>query len=132
MVAVVQLGNSTGTWRLVRTEGKVNGAKYREIIDKNLLPRGQKTRNQYTGLLSVYQRTRFSVLPGHVDVADRNRKSVYQKSTFVLNYGDIIRYTFRSVGMSKYKTQKAVMVAHALCYDSLCDCYCIVLSHYWR
>jgi hypothetical protein len=27
----------TGTGRLVRIEGKINGAKYREILDENLL-----------------------------------------------------------------------------------------------
>ena len=29
--------SAAGTWRLVRIEGKMNGAKYREIIDENLL-----------------------------------------------------------------------------------------------
>jgi hypothetical protein len=28
---------AAGTGRLVRIEGKVNGAKYREILDENLL-----------------------------------------------------------------------------------------------
>ena len=31
----------TGTWRLVRIEGKMNGAKYREILDENLLRSAQ-------------------------------------------------------------------------------------------
>ena len=30
-----------GTGRLVRIEGKTNGAKYREILDENLLQSGQ-------------------------------------------------------------------------------------------
>jgi hypothetical protein len=28
--------SAAGTWRLVRIEGKKNGAKYREIFDENL------------------------------------------------------------------------------------------------
>jgi hypothetical protein len=31
-----------GTGRLVRIEGKMNGAKYREILDENLLQTGAK------------------------------------------------------------------------------------------
>ena len=34
----------TGTRRLVRIEGKMNGAKYREILDENLLQRAQDLR----------------------------------------------------------------------------------------
>ena len=33
-----------GTGRLVRSEGKMNGAKYREIHDENLLQRAQDLR----------------------------------------------------------------------------------------
>ena len=33
-----------GTWRLVRIEGKMNGAKYRVILDKNLLQISQDLR----------------------------------------------------------------------------------------
>jgi hypothetical protein len=29
--------SAAGTWRLVRIEGKMNGAKYREFLDENLL-----------------------------------------------------------------------------------------------
>ena len=29
--------SAAGTWRLVRIEGKMNGAKYREVLDENLL-----------------------------------------------------------------------------------------------
>jgi hypothetical protein len=34
----------TGTWRLVRVEGKMNGAKNREILDENLLRSAQDLR----------------------------------------------------------------------------------------
>ena len=34
----------TGTERLVRIEGKMNGAKYREILDENLLQSAQELR----------------------------------------------------------------------------------------
>ena len=34
---------AAGTGRLVRIEGKRNGAKYREILDENLLQRGSQT-----------------------------------------------------------------------------------------
>ena len=33
-----------GTGRLVRVEGKMNGAKYREILDENLLQSAQNLR----------------------------------------------------------------------------------------
>ena len=33
-----------GTGRLVRIEGKMNGAKYREILDENLLQSAQDVR----------------------------------------------------------------------------------------
>ena len=33
-----------GTWRRDRIEGKMNGAKYREILDENLLQSGQDLR----------------------------------------------------------------------------------------
>jgi hypothetical protein len=33
-----------GTGRLVRIDGKMNGAKYREILDKNLLQSAQDLR----------------------------------------------------------------------------------------
>jgi hypothetical protein len=36
--------SATGTGRLVRIEGKMNGAKYREIIDENLLKSTQDLR----------------------------------------------------------------------------------------
>jgi hypothetical protein len=32
--------SAAGTGKLVRIEGKMNGAKYREILDENLLQRG--------------------------------------------------------------------------------------------
>ena len=32
---------AAGTGRLVRIEGKMSGAKYREILDENLLQRAQ-------------------------------------------------------------------------------------------
>jgi hypothetical protein len=35
---------TTGTGRLVRIEGKINGAKYREILDENLLQSAQDLR----------------------------------------------------------------------------------------
>ena len=35
---------STGTVRLVRIEGKMNGGKYREILDENLLQSAQDLR----------------------------------------------------------------------------------------
>ena len=31
--------STAGTWRLVRIEGKMKGAKYREILDENMLQR---------------------------------------------------------------------------------------------
>jgi hypothetical protein len=36
--------NAAGTGRLVRIEGKMNGAKYREILDENLLQSAQDLR----------------------------------------------------------------------------------------
>ena len=33
--------SSAGTGRLVRMEGRMNGEKYREILDENMLPRAQ-------------------------------------------------------------------------------------------
>uniref|UniRef100_A0AAZ3Q806 Uncharacterized protein n=1 Tax=Oncorhynchus tshawytscha TaxID=74940 RepID=A0AAZ3Q806_ONCTS len=36
--------SATGTGRLVRIEGKMNGCKYREILDENLLQRAQDLR----------------------------------------------------------------------------------------
>ena len=36
--------SAAGTGRLVRTEGKMNGAKYREILDENLLQSAQYLR----------------------------------------------------------------------------------------
>jgi hypothetical protein len=36
--------SAAGTGRLVRIEGKMNGAKYREIIDENLLKSTQDLR----------------------------------------------------------------------------------------
>ena len=36
--------SAAGTGRLVRIEGKMNGAKYREILDKNLLQSSQDHR----------------------------------------------------------------------------------------
>jgi hypothetical protein len=35
---------AAGTGRLVRMEGKMNGAKYREILDENLLQSAQDLR----------------------------------------------------------------------------------------
>ena len=35
---------AVGTGRLVRSEGKMNGAKYREILDENLLQSAQDLR----------------------------------------------------------------------------------------
>ncbi|CDQ63232.1 unnamed protein product [Oncorhynchus mykiss] len=35
---------AAGTGRLVRIEGKMNGAKYREILDENLLQSAQDLR----------------------------------------------------------------------------------------
>uniref|UniRef100_A0AAZ3RSQ3 Tc1-like transposase DDE domain-containing protein n=1 Tax=Oncorhynchus tshawytscha TaxID=74940 RepID=A0AAZ3RSQ3_ONCTS len=36
--------SAAGTWRLVRIEGKMNRAKYREILDENLLQNAQDLR----------------------------------------------------------------------------------------
>jgi hypothetical protein len=36
--------SAAGTGRLVRVEGKMSGAKYREILDENLLPSAQVLR----------------------------------------------------------------------------------------
>ena len=36
--------SAAGTGRLVRIEGKINGAKYREILDENLLQSAQDLR----------------------------------------------------------------------------------------
>ena len=36
--------SAAGTGRLVRIEGKMNGAKYREILDENLLQSAQDLR----------------------------------------------------------------------------------------
>jgi hypothetical protein len=36
--------SAAGTWRLVRIEGKVNRAKYREILGENLLQSAQDLR----------------------------------------------------------------------------------------
>jgi hypothetical protein len=36
--------SAAGTWRLVRIEGKMNRAKYREILDENLLQSAQDLR----------------------------------------------------------------------------------------
>ena len=36
--------SAAGTGRLVRFEGKMNGAKYREVLDENLLQRAQDVR----------------------------------------------------------------------------------------
>ena len=36
--------SATGTGRLVRIEGKMNGAKYREILNENLLQSAQDLR----------------------------------------------------------------------------------------
>ena len=33
--------SAAGTWRLFRIEGKMNGTKYREILDENLLQNAQ-------------------------------------------------------------------------------------------
>jgi hypothetical protein len=39
-----QCFSAAGTGRLVRTEGKMNGAKYREILDESLLQSAQDLR----------------------------------------------------------------------------------------
>jgi hypothetical protein len=36
--------SAAGTWRPVRIKGKMNGAKYREILDENLLQSAQELR----------------------------------------------------------------------------------------
>jgi hypothetical protein len=40
--------SAAGTGTLVRTEGKMNGAKYREILDENLLQSTQDLRRSFT------------------------------------------------------------------------------------
>ena len=48
------------TGRLVRIEGKMNGAKYREILDENLLQSTQNLTSNRTTTLSTQPRQRSS------------------------------------------------------------------------
>ena len=76
MVVAALVFSETGTGRLVRFEGKMNGAKYREILNENLLQSAQE--------LGLGQR--FTFQQGNDSIAKTTQEWLQDKSLNVLEW----------------------------------------------